>query len=857
MNDLYKGINPIYESMKSSIMEDQEKGTDKKAKALDTVSLVSTAMNTFFSILLNSKMENAKTVRGFQEIKNKILGTNNFGAFRQYLISVVDSLAAMDPSQKDAYQKNIQFITGLLANVEPILSDPKIFDSLKKDTVSKLVNNFEEDLKERESQMKKTNPKLFGEVVKQGLVVKEAKRTGEEDNVEDAEFRGKAFNKSKESLDASSAFVGMIDRDSYVAVIKGNEDVKRYKEIAQNLYKRSQDLQMLDRKGLRNIVTPSGEIKRGDYVRQQDSLLNDIIRQKKEYERIKEGILKQGGLTPPPPVIPVCPPGKIYDPSKGICVSSGVTGGTSGGEGDNKPKPKTSDCTFPISLNTKCAQVGDIQNKLMEVIPSIKEYLPKKGGADKVYGKGTATVSNIVWGYLSGNTGQSITSPLSKEMYDAIMALTPNDIDTTTAMMAGAAIKDSRNWEMSISDKIQEREEIKGSSILSFEDFYSVIEESYNFAKIDEDSVFDRLKKVAEPVTDVNKKVEPATTPSGKKLIDSCIKDSIAQGKVLPCVGATGGTGTTGATGSTGATGGTGGTGATGEIKWKGLKPVKDGAYTIYYDESWSEWWSDTGKGAIVAGLIVGAVALTAGAVTPILAAGSGALATAGTAVGSGILAAGGAAAGLLGGGALGTAATLTIGAIGGSAIAKWAGDDRKPATILVFNGYIESIAVKSMSRGLYNSLSGTVSSQDLLAIYSTLILSKGTYTEGPDGKAISVWEKIKKDYAAFGGEDLSYDIKDITSGDVGGFFKDVVTDMDEIPGFPTSFKTKDPTNGGPTTFESAKDACDEAVGKLNGNVTKMAENLKNITEEDLEVLSESMGELTEGVAKEAGESEE
>ena len=126
MNDLYKGINPIYESMKSSIMEDKEKGTDKKAKALDTVSLVSTAMNTFFSILLNSKMENAKTVRGFQEIKNKILGTNNFGAFRQYLISVVDSLAAMDISQKEAYQKNIQFITGLLANVEPLLSDPKI-----------------------------------------------------------------------------------------------------------------------------------------------------------------------------------------------------------------------------------------------------------------------------------------------------------------------------------------------------------------------------------------------------------------------------------------------------------------------------------------------------------------------------------------------------------------------------------------------------------------------------------------------------------------------------------------------------------------------------------------------------------
>ena len=838
MNDLYKGINPIYESMKSSMMEDEEKGTDKKLKALDTVSLVSTAMNTFFTLLLNSKMENAKTVRGFQEIKNKILGTNNFGSFRQYLISVLDSLASIDPSQKDAYRKNIQYVTDTLSGAEQVLSDLKFFDSAKKDTISKLLNNFEEDLKEREDQLKKTNPKLFGEVVKQGLVVKEAIRTGEEDSVEDAEFRGKAFNKSKESLDAANAFVGEIDRDKYIAVLKDNADMKKFQESAAQLLKKAQDLQMTDRKGIRNIVTPSGEFKRKEYVIKQDSLINDIIRQKKEYHRIKEGILRQNGLTPPPFVAPDIIDDEATKPKDTVK------------KGDENKATPVSECTFPIALNTKCAQVGDIQNKLMEVIPSVKEYLPKKGGADKIYGKGTATVCNIVWSYLSGNTGQSITSPLSKEMYDAIMSLTPNDIDTTTAMMAGAAIKDSRNWEMSISDKIQEREEIKGSPILSFEDFYSIIEESHNFAKIDEDSVLDRLKKVTDPVIDANKKVEPAKTTSGKKLIDSCIKDSIAQGKVLPCA----------------ASGGGGGTDTDKKKEeekkkeapiWKGLKPVNDGAYTIYYDESWSEWWSDTGKGAIVSGLIVGAVALTAGAVTPILAAGSGALATAGTAVGSGILAAGGAAAGLLGGGALGTAATLTIGAIGGSAIAKWAGNDRKPATILVFNGYIESIAVKAMSRGLYNSLSGTVSSQDLLAIYSTLILSKGTYTEGPDGKAISVWEKVKKDYAAFGGEDLSYDIKDITSGGVGGFFKDVVTDMDEIPGFPTSFKTKDPTNGGPTTFESAKDACDEAVGKLNGNLTKMTENLQNITEEDLEVLSESMGELTEGVAKEAGESEE
>ena len=859
MKDMYKGFNPIYENLVNSVNEDKEKGSSKKIKALDTISAVSTALNTFFSILMSSKMENAKTPRGFQEIKNKMLGTNNFGAFRQYLISVVQSLAAMDLTQKEAYQRNIQFLMDILGgDVETLLSDTKLFDSLKKDTISKLLVNFENDLKDRETQLRKTNPKLFGDVVKQGLIVKEGKRTGDESDPEEAEFRGQAFNKSKESLDAANAFVGMIDRDKYIAVLKDNGDVKRYKEIADGLYKKAQDLQMIDRSGALKgkIVTPSGEFKGREYKRKQDDLINEIIRQKSEYQRVKDGILKQGGLTPPPPIPVVCPPGKKFDSAKGICVDAG--GNTGGGTGTTpKPTPTpVSECKFPIKLGTKCKDVATLQNKMMEILPSVKEYLPTVGGADKKYGKGTAKVTNIIWSYLTGNS-LNLTGDLTKDMYDRILALTANDVDLKC--YNPTQVTDSLDWEMSIEDKIEEREQIKNAPVLSFEDFYSVIEESYSFAKLDE-QVFDRLKKAVPTPT-------PTPTPtSTAALIDCCVKDSISQEALANCAGATGGETGTGTTG--------GETGATGDIKWKGLKPVNDGAYTLYYDESWADWWGDVGKGALVAGLIVGAVVLTAGAAgAPIAvggaslgtasagaAAGSAAvpIATAGWGLGTGVAGA----AGALGAGAsLGTAAgaiTLATGAIGGSAIAKWAGSDRKPVTVLVFNGYIESVAVKAMARGLYNSLGGTVSSQDLLAIYSTLILCRGTYTEGAEGKAVSVWQKVKSDYAAFGGGDVGSEIRGITSGGAGGFFKDIVTDMDELPGFPLSFKTKDPTNsGGPTTFESAKDACDEAVAKLDGNATKMSENLTHITEEDLEMLSEGMGEITSGVRDQASEESE
>ena len=830
MKNIYGGSNPIFESMTNSLKEDRDKGASKASvKGIDVVSAVSTALNTVFSILLNSKNESAKTPRGFEEIKNKILGATNFGSFRQYLVSLVESFGALDNAQRDAYEKNVKFIIDLLSgNTESTLSDPKIYDSLRKDIINKLLINFSNDLKERETQLRKTNPKLFGQVVKQGLVVKENenidekrkkdKKDGEETDVEDAEFRGAAFNKSKESLDAASGFVGMIDRDKYVTILKDNEDVKRYKEIADGLYKKAQDMQMIDRKGVfgGKIVTASGEFKAKDYRRSQDDLLNEIIRQKKEYNRIKEGILKNNNVTPAPVVTPVCPPGKKYDESKGICVDIKKQKEEEKDEEEEvkpkpKPKPKppvpvpTTECTFPVQLGKRCNEVGTIQSKLMEILPSVAEYMPKYGGSDKKYGSATAKVVNIVWSYVSKNT-LKIDGELTKDMYDTILALTSDDVDKVCYKPTSVDAKESLYWEMSIEDKIEEREEIKGSPILSFEDFYSVIEESYKFKKLDE---------------------QTATTPAtvtNKKLIDCCVKDSILGNTLVDCIGASGGTG------------------ETGDIEWKGLKPVEDGAYTVFYDESWSNWWGDVAKGAVITGIIIGAVIVTGGALAVVLPA--KVLAGAATFAGGAALATG----------AMGGSVGITVGVIGGAAVSKWVGNDRKAITILVYNGYIEPVAVKGMARGLYNSMGGTISSQDMLAIYSTLILCRGTFTDNGDGKAVSVWEKIKKDYSSFDGDNLVADINGITTTEgVSGFFKDLGTDMDDLPSFPPNFKTKDPNrDGGSITFEGAKDSCVDALQKLDKNSTKLRENLANITEQDLELLSDNMGEITEQVEDKA-----
>ena len=69
--DIYGGVNPIFESLRNSVNEETKK--TKVNKELDSVSSVVTSLNTLFTLILSSKMEEAKTVGGFELIKNKIL----------------------------------------------------------------------------------------------------------------------------------------------------------------------------------------------------------------------------------------------------------------------------------------------------------------------------------------------------------------------------------------------------------------------------------------------------------------------------------------------------------------------------------------------------------------------------------------------------------------------------------------------------------------------------------------------------------------------------------------------------------------------------------------------------------------
>lgn len=820
MTDIYKGLNPIYENLKLN-----EEG--QKHAELDPMNVISGVVNQFFNILLNSKMENSKTVRGFQEIKNKILGTTTYGAFKQYIISVVQSLAAMDIAQKEQYQKNIQFMGDMLNKLDSTLSNPKQFDSIKKTLISKLLENYEADLKEREEQMKKTSPQVYKEVVDKGLIVKEAKkRSGDETSVEEGEFRGKVFNKSKESLDAATSFVGMIDRDKYTPALEDNADIKRYEDIAKGLLEKAKGLQMTDRKGLwKTIVTPSGEIKRSDYLRQQDNLINEIIRQKKEYDRIRTTILKEKGGVVIPSTDIICPPGKKYDASKGICVTvetNAVTGATYTGEtytGATKTGATKTDktkkltvCAFPIALRTKCSEVGTLQAKLMELIPSIKNHLDTKGGVDNIYGKGTSAASNIVWGYISGKKDQALDAPLTKEMYDSIIALTKDDID-----LDEVAVSDSKNTEMSIEDKIEEIEQIKESAVLSFDDFYAILEESYS--------------------TELNEDGEAKNNT--KKIKDSCVKDSLASGKIVDCDAIK--------KDDTGKD----------DVKniptredWKGLKYVETGTYPVAFDESLlSAWTKEIAMTAATfaipgSGLLLkaGSTSLKGLAVKGAQKIGSSKLAKK---LGTKYIAK--KAAGVVAKTVTGKSANrlsamsavyfrqykripipkrlasgLIGGTIGAAALDFLSG--RNAFTIEVIEGYIDNTTLYKISNGLVDTLDGYVSDDDWACISTILAIIKGSWTI-KDEEPVSAWKVLKEYYLADEGETLPDDIRSVSAktGDVEGYPKL------KSPA-PLSLLSETP-------WDLAKAETISFLNKLESNEEKMAENIKTLPKDYIEAF--------------------
>jgi hypothetical protein len=847
MSGIYNGYNPIFESLKKELYEQETKNNP---------GLISrTIYDTLVNVILMGSDESIKTPDGFKVFVDKLLQVSSIDGLRQEFIKKIDEYAMKDKAQEAAYQQTKTYLGTLFDQLKPLVGeDAKNFKKVLDDmnayagtTISALQAN-KAQLQQNESLLTKY------------LSEQQTDLTGEEGQTQDVRVDNKFLQYAKNALDAATSFAGETSAAMGNKAYAGNADIQRFSDQAQQLLDKARKIQPIGgNKGLfgaGKVPTASGNLKRSDFKVQVQNILTEITRQREEFNKLKYRI---GNVPTPPQPIVICPVGQAYDPNKGKCValaqsSTGVEGAETTVDPNKKKKKKkktgddnvvtTTDCAFPIQISsTKCDVVVEVQEALMKLGPCVAELINKAGGADGKYGKVTSKLANIYYAYLTKSSAFSATGELTQDMHNKIVG-GQRVIQTIDAPVK--PVKDSLDYSKVLESKIFEAEYNEGTSVVSFDSFSKILNEGvFDAVKDAEKSLVDKAKNVGskpqvsgEGSSDKNKlSIADAVCSTYKddKIIQDVIVDNDDNKKVE-------------------------------EKKWQGLKPADNGIYVINYDESSGEAALQVAEvtGAVTA--IVIASALTLGAAVPAVAAGTatgvgGAIGAVTTGSGALMGAAATSAAASTGGLALslGLGSTVAAAASGGAALAvgsvpiavgagalsgmgtAWWGTRTKVA-ISVGNGFISRAGMLKITRGMINTIDGFVSREDLQAIMATLCLLKGAWTANKERTAaISAWADFKERYAKSEEQTFESEIEEIHS-----------TLKRDCHNFP-DFDAKSLEEGDTVNYSDGLTLVKEAIDRLNSNESKLAENIKDITEEQLDLANQGVKIVKKGESEEEG----
>jgi hypothetical protein len=867
MSGIYKGYNPIYESLRKELFEQENK--------VDLGSLKKIIYDTFTHLLLNSSDEAVKNPDGFKAYMADVLKVGSLDGLEQEMLKKIDALIQTDKDQESALKANKDYISQLFDQLKGLVGD-------KADAVKKTMDDFN-------SYTTATITSLQG--VKTVLQQNESlisryiseQRTGEENRSEEG-IGGKWYTDlSKSCLDTATSFAGEVSSAASSSNLSGNPQIQQFADMSNQYLETAKQLVVVGgRKGLfatGKIPTASGDMKAKDYRVKAQNLINEIIRQREEFQKVR---YKLANVPAPPQPAVVCPAGFAYDPATKTCVMVGkpprLTGGgkdDSGGGGTPTPTPSKG-CDFPIAVGSKkCDSVRALQEKLMSMGDCIADILKKKGGADGIYGSTTAKLVNITYAYLSGATSFDAAGSLDQAKYDKIMG------GGTVTFQAKESYytAPTEEFQKIVESKIFEMESKAPGAVISFDQF---------------------SKAVLEAAEE-----QPGMVPKPVNLADCICKsyasgslDSICSSTIVP---------TPGPDDNDKKKGDKDKEKDKDNWEWKGLKPLPDGIYALAFDESWGEWWRSKGTTIAVGVILVAAIAATAGALAPAgvaavgaaeggaavaggaeaaavagaetaaagaevaagteVAAGAETAATAGAEAGAETAATTGAEAGAetaaktgaeaaaktpklsilgrlknaikggagLAGAKAGAVKALTnpvaVGAgIVGVGAAKALFDGRSGVGVSLFNGYLSKTAVMSITRGLANTYDGYVTRDDIQAFMSTLCVLRGAWTD-VNGRPVSAWAEVKRRYTEMESEDVDKELGD------GEYGTRTVRDVHNFP----DFESDSMADGTVVNADDAKQLVEDAVKALDQNEADLAENLTHITPEEVKEIKKGV----------------
>ena len=760
MSGIYNGYNPIFESLRKEVFEQENKTASPSA-------LSRAIYDQFSSLVMSGRDESIKSPEGFKSVMTQILGSTSLEGIKTGILKKIDELIQLDKEQAETIRQSKTYISELLDQLSQAVGDKAELLKTVIDEMNSFVNGTVSGLQKVKDTIGQ-NESLVSKYVS------EKQRTGDESSpAEGVEDKKWWVNLSKSCLDTAVSFYGEVSSAlSSEKKLAGNADMQKFSEMSQKFLDQARGLTVSGRKGFLNtgkIETEGGKMKGEEYRVAATNLINEILRQRNLFRQVRYTL--SNIPTPPAKEIPViCPDGFIYDEISKACIikdakgsskdtgkksggESKKSGGTEGTDGTGGTSPNS--CEFPVKIGAKkCKDVKSLQEKLMSMGSCIGDILKKHGGSDGKYGKITAKLSNIAYAYLSGSSSFNPAGDLTEAMYKTIMN-----------GKVQIAAKESLDIRKVLENKIFEKEHQLGP-VLSFDTFSEVV--SVAGYKIDEQTSSPSLENcicktytdgIIDPVCKFSSAVPDGSGKTGGKEDNKTVPPDRSQ--------------------------------------WEGIKYVNTGSYPVAFDESLLSAWSKE-------------VALTA---VSFALPGSGYLLKAGS---SGIRSLGiktasriGAQkfAQKIGAQAVGkeaakntakTAARLAIqssnnvikyftakgkipiskrvagGLIGGTVGAGVADfiAGRNSYVITVVEGYIDRTNLLGIVGGMVDTLDGYVSDDDWATITTVLAIIKGAWTTDESDNPVSAWKELKTLYKDAEGEDLIADIESVTAknGDVEGY---------------------------------------------------------------------------------------
>mgnify|MGYP000076476163 CR=1 FL=1 len=102
MSGIYKGYNPIYESLRKDLFEAENK--------IDTDALLRAIYDTFVNTLMNGSDEAVRTPDGFKLFMDKTLQSSSIDVLKSELNNKIDELAKLDKNQAEPLNQTKSYL---------------------------------------------------------------------------------------------------------------------------------------------------------------------------------------------------------------------------------------------------------------------------------------------------------------------------------------------------------------------------------------------------------------------------------------------------------------------------------------------------------------------------------------------------------------------------------------------------------------------------------------------------------------------------------------------------------------------------------------------------------------------------